>query len=520
MSHTYLIPLFSLFFPKLHRPGFLMCIAFIDPGNLEADLQTGAKAGYTLLWVVLLSTIMGLVLQSRACKLGVTTGRHLAAHCRARYSPPVRIVLWLMAELAIVGSDIQEVIGTALALSLLSRGHIPLWAGVVAAAGVAFALLALERAGVRWLERAFQLFVAVMAVAMGSLFFLADIPYARVAEGLVVPRLPRSTVATACGLLGAIIMPHNLFLHSALVHARELPGGVAVSKRDSIRYYNIESGLALVATLFINVCVISVFAAGVHGRPEAEGIGLANAGAFLGARYGAKMEFLWGIGLLAAGQSSTMTGTYAGQFVMDGFLNLKWSAARRTAVTRAIALCPTLLFAFASPGALDSMNQWINILQSVQLPFAVVPLLVLTSAGGVLPDEYLSSWGSTLAAWAVAALIIVINSGTAVETFMSDLLPPGAAPVVLFGAGIAVYLVFLGYLGAGPGRVHAALSSASQRCLACGRAPCRRRGSIACCQKGLDKEALLIGARRHSGSSSSGSCDGLSEPLLTEPART
>lgn len=205
---------------------------------------------------------------------------------RDRYPPAVRVFLWLMAELAIVGSDIQEVIGTALALSLLSGGAIPLWAGVLTAAAVAFLLLALERAGVRWLERTFQGFVAVMVLAMGAVFFRAGVDPAQVARGMLLPKLPRSTIAIACGLLGAIIMPHNLFLHSALVHARPLGRGRRVSKRDSIRYYNMESGLALLATLFINTAVICVFAASVHGTPEADNVGLANAGQILGARYG------------------------------------------------------------------------------------------------------------------------------------------------------------------------------------------------------------------------------------------
>ncbi|KAL6771532.1 NRAMP4A [Auxenochlorella protothecoides x Auxenochlorella symbiontica] len=432
-------------------PGFLMCIAFIDPGNLEADLQTGARTGYILLWVVLASTCMGMLLQARACKLGVTTGKHLATHCRAQYSPLVRTVLWLMAELAIVGSDIQEVIGTALALSLLSRGHIPVWAGVILAALIAFALLVLEKAGVHWLERTFQGFVAVTMVAMGGLFFMADIPYAKVAEGLFIPRLPRSTIAIACGLLGAIIMPHNLFLHSALVHSRPLPNGKIVSRGDSIKYYNIEGAVALMATLIINICVICVFSAGVHGRPEEEDIGLANAGEFLGRRYGKSMEFLWGVGLLAAGQSSTMTGTYAGQFVMDGFLDLKLSATKRAMITRGVALCPTMLFAFASPGMMDALNQWINILQSVQLPFAVVPLLVLTSGTGVMPPEFASSALSTYSAWAVALVIICINSGTAVETFIT-VLPPGVLAAAGFALFAATYLAFILFLAVGPKR--------------------------------------------------------------------
>ncbi|EFN55244.1 hypothetical protein CHLNCDRAFT_7420, partial [Chlorella variabilis] len=378
------------------RPGALMCIAFVDPGNLEADLQTGATTGYRLLWVLLWSTTMGYLLQARqilspgwlcclpslAARLGVATGKHLAEHCREQYPPGVRHVLWVMAELAIIGSDIQEVIGTSIALLLLSRGAVPLWGGVLLAAAAAYTLLFLERLGVRYLEVVFELLIAGARVLCSWLA-------ARLATdrgcraGLALPSLPRAAIPTACGLLGAIIMPHNLFLHSALVHSsRQRPRadhGPAVPQ-ESVLYYNIEAGMALLVTLFINVCVISVFARGFFGRGGEEEIGLANAGEYLGATFGKHMVVIWAVGLLAAGQSSTMTGTYAGQFVMGGFLNLKISAAMRTLVTRGVAICPTLLVALSARSdatRLDTLNQWINILQSVQLPFAVIPVRAL-----------------------------------------------------------------------------------------------------------------------------------------------
>jgi natural resistance-associated macrophage protein len=343
------------------RPGFLMCIAYIDPGNLEADLQTGALTGYSLLWVLLWSTWAGYLLQSLAARMGVATGRHLAQHCRAHYPTPVRITLWLMAELAIIGSDVQEVVGTALALALLSGGRLPLWAGVAAAAAAAYCMLLLERMGARWLEGAFQALIAVMAAAMGALFFMADVPFGRVAEGepgarcaaesncarsrplrlsahapaparpapprsragLLFPRISGAALPTAAGLLGAILMPHNLFLHSALVAARPVsaaggaPRSVA-AKRDSVRYYNLESALALGVTLAINTAVISVFARGFYGRDAGQSVGLENAGQYLGRRFGRHFAVIWAVGLLAAGQSSATTGTYAGQFVMGG----------------------------------------------------------------------------------------------------------------------------------------------------------------------------------------------------------
>eukprot|EP00889_Picochlorum_renovo_P006968 jgi/Picre1/33998/NNA_001475.t1 len=316
-------------------PGFLMCIAYIDPGNLEADLQTGVGTGYSLLWVLLWSTVLGGVLQSLAAKLGVSTSMHLAQHCRTVYPRYMRYILWVMAELAIIGSDIQEVIGSSLALMLLTGGAMPLWLGVVIGAVTAYLLLFLEKFGLKWLEGFFQMLVGILGVCMAVLFFVAKVPYGRVLHGLAVPTLSIESLPTATGLLGAIIMPHNLFLHSALVHERGIPVEYRSTAKHSLWYYKLESAFALFVTLGINTAVISVFSHGFHKEGEATAdIGLFNAGQFLGDKYGPAMALVWAIGLLAAGQSSTMTGTYAGQFVMSGFLNLKMGPYKRALLTR------------------------------------------------------------------------------------------------------------------------------------------------------------------------------------------
>jgi len=406
-------------------PGFLMCIAYLDPGNLEADLQTGAGTGYGLLWLLLWSTGLGLLLQSLATKLGVTTGNHLAQHCRQQYSKSVRIILWIMIELCIIGQDIQQVIGAGIALLLLSGGALPLWAGVLIAAVAAYILLLLEKLGIRWLETFFQVLVGIMAISMGSLAFYADVPVAEVARGFMVPRLPSAALPTAAGLIGAIVMPHNLFLHSALVHARPLPMGCRTcSLIETLRYYNLEAALALGITLFINSSVISVFAEGFYGRKTAKDIGLENAGQFLGNRFGQRLTWIWAIGLLAAGQSSTMTGTYAGQFVMDGFLNLKMKLFQRALITRAVAIVPTMVVALSASNdstQLDTLNQWINILQSIQLPFAVVPLLALTSSPQIVGIGFANSRSTAAVCWTVAVGVLVINAGTAYQTAVHHL---------------------------------------------------------------------------------------------------
>lgn len=432
-------------------PGFLMCIAFVDPGNLEADLQTGAHTGYSLLWLLLWSTAMGMLLQSLATRLGVVTGRHLAQHCRAKYPLPVRITLWLMAELAIIGSDIQEVIGAAIALLLLSGGTLPLWAGVIIAAVGAYLLLLLEKFGSRWLEVLFQLLVASLAVTMGILFFDAQVPYAEVVRGLVVPHLDGRSVPLAAALLGSIVMPHNLFLHSALVHDRRLPQSCRhLGLRESLYYYNLEALIALCVTLGINVAVISVFAKGFHGhKQEADKIGLENAGKYLGKRFGRHMEIIWAIGLLAAGQSSTMTGTYAGQFVMSGYLNLKMNAATRALLTRAVALGPTLLVALTTRDnsrGLDVLSQWINVLQSVQLPFAIIPLLALTSDRALMGIGFVNSRATTIICWVVALGIMAVNGGVAYQTAAQRLPAIGGFSHVIFWGVVVVYVAFVVYL--------------------------------------------------------------------------
>ena len=429
-----------------------MCIAYVDPGNLEADLQTGVGTGYKLLWVLLYSTVLGGVLQSLAAKLGVATSRHLAQHCRDMYGPgPMRILLWLMAELAIIGSDIQEVIGTSLAVLLLTGGAIKLYQGVLVGAVGAYVLLFLEKFGLRWLEAFFQVLVGVLAVCMTALFFVAKVPCGSVLEGLVVPRLDAASVSTATGLLGAVLMPHNLFLHSALVHERGVPAAARSTAKRSLFFYKVEAGIALVVTLVINVAVIGVFAHGFGEGGEREDppeIGLYNAGTFLSARFGGAMGMVWALGLLAAGISSTMTGTYAGQFVMSGFLNLKMGTLQRALVTRAVALVPTVAVAlmFDEDGSgtatsLDRMNQWLNILQSVQLPFAIIPLLFLTANPAVVGLGFVNSRLTNVVSGTTATVVIAINVVVAVQTVTTGL--EGAA----LGWRMASWAVMAGYLG-------------------------------------------------------------------------
>ncbi|MFQ6634343.1 hypothetical protein Gotur_010115 [Gossypium turneri] len=366
-------------------PGFLMSIAFLDPGNLEGDLQAGAIAGYSLLWLLMWATAMGLLVQLLSARLGVATGRHLAELCREEYPTWVSMVLWVMAELALIGADIQEVIGSAIAIKILSNGILPLWAGVVVTASDCFILLFLENYGVRKLEAFFAVLIATMAVSFAWMFGETKPTGTELLLGVLIPKLSSKTIKQAVGVVGCIIMPHNVFLHSALVQSREIDYSKKGRVQEALNYYSIESTVALIISFIINLFVMTVFAKAFYGTEIASSIGLVNAGQYLQEKYGGGLFpilYIWSIGLLAAGQSSTITGTYAGQFIMGGFLNLRMKKWLRALITRSCAIIPTIVVALVfdtSEAALDVLNEWLNVLQSIQIPFALLPLLCLVS---------------------------------------------------------------------------------------------------------------------------------------------
>uniref|UniRef100_A0A7N9AS62 Natural resistance-associated macrophage protein 2-like n=1 Tax=Mastacembelus armatus TaxID=205130 RepID=A0A7N9AS62_9TELE len=384
-------------------PGFLMSIAYLDPGNIESDLQSGAVAGFKLLWVLLGSTIIGLLLQRLAARLGVVTGMHLAEVCNRQYPTVPRVILWLMIELAIIGSDMQEVIGCAIALNLLSVGRIPLWGGVLITITDTFVFLFLDKYGLRKLEAFFGFLITVMAVSFGYEYVLVNPNQGGVLKGMFVPYCAgcgSQQLEQAVGIVGAVIMPHNIYLHSALVK----------DVKEANKYFFIESAIALFISFLINVFVVAVFAQAFYnktnmdvnaecnatGSPHTDLFPLNNdtlqvdiykGGIVLGCFFGPAALYIWAIGILAAGQSSTMTGTYSGQFVMEGFLNLRWSRFARVLLTRSIAITPTLLVAiFQDVRHLTGMNDFLNVLQSMQLPFALIPILTFTSLTSIMND--------------------------------------------------------------------------------------------------------------------------------------
>ncbi|KAJ4714783.1 Metal transporter [Melia azedarach] len=430
-------------------PGFLMSIAFLDPGNLEGDLQAGAIAGYSLLWLLMWATAMGLLVQLLAARLGVATGRHLAELCREEYPTWARMLLWIMAELALIGADIQEVIGSAIAIKILSNGVLPLWSGVIITAFDCFIFLFLENYGVRKLEAVFAVLIATMALSFAWMFGETKPSGTELLLGILIPKLGSKTIQQAVGVVGCIIMPHNVFLHSALVQSRDVDHRKKGRVQEALRYYSIESTLALVVSFIINLFVTTVFAKGFYGTELANNIGLVNAGQYLQEKYGGGLFpilYIWAIGLLAAGQSSTITGTYAGQFIMGGFLNLRLKKWLRALITRSCAIVPTMIVALVfdtSEDTLDVLNEWLNVLQSVQIPFALIPLLCLVSKENIMGTFKIGPI-LKMVAWLVAALVIVINGYLLLNFFSSEV--TGVMFTTFVCAFTGAYVGFIIYL--------------------------------------------------------------------------
>ncbi|KAL7114315.1 hypothetical protein ACP275_04G112800 [Erythranthe tilingii] len=424
-------------------PGFLVSIAYIDPGNFQTDLQAGAQYKYGLLWIILLASCAALVIQSLAANLGVVTGKHLAEHCRLEYPKVPNFILWIIAEIAIVACDIPEVIGTAFALNMLFK--IPLWLGVLITGLSTLVLLLLQQYGVRKLE----ILITFLVLTIAGCFF-AELAYAKpdaseVLQGLFVPQLKGSgATKLAISLLGAMVMPHNLFLHSALVLSRKIPRSVS-GIREACAFYLIESGFALLVAFLINISVISVSGAVCNSSnldpkdlQSCKNLDLNEASFLLRNVLGNWSSKLFAIALLASGQSSTITGTYAGQYVMQGFLDLRLKPWVRNFVTRCLAIVPSLAVAIIG-GSSGAGNLIIiaSMILSFELPFALIPLLKFTSCKTKM-GIYVNSIAISATTWIISSLIMAINIYYLAETLVTSL---RESHLKIVG------IVFLGFLG-------------------------------------------------------------------------
>ena len=388
----------------------MVAVGYMDPGNWATDLGGGSKFGYTLLSVVLLSSLMAIFLQALSAKLGIVTGRDLAQACRDHYSRPVRITLWVLCETAIVACDLAEVLGSAVALQLLFG--LPLLAGVIITGLDVLIVLAMQGRGFRWIEALVVSLIAMIAGCFAYEIFFAQ-PLWREAAGGLIPTAEilrnREMLYIAIGILGATVMPHNLYLHSSIVQTRAF-GQVFEEKREAIRYAVFDSTLALCFAFFINAAILILGAAAFHHSGLTEVADIGEAYRLLTPVLGASLaSTLFAVALLCSGQNSTLTGTLAGQIVMEGFLRLRLKPWMRRLVTRSLAIVPAaLVIGFAGEQAATGLLILSQVVLSFQLPFAVVPLVQFTSERAKMGEFANRRWVAALA-WVMAAVIIMLN---------------------------------------------------------------------------------------------------------------
>ena len=392
-------------------PGYLVAIGYIDPGNWATDLAGGSSFGYSLLWIVLLSNLMAIVLQSLAARLGIGAGLDLAQACRQRYSRRAVIAQWLLTESAICATDLAEVIGSAIALNLLF--HIPLAWGVPLTAIDALLVLWLQQRGFRYFEALVAVLLLTVCACLGIDLFLAQPDWTDVASGFVPGRdvlANRDMLYVAIGIVGATVMPHNLYLHSAAVQTRKYRLDAA-GRGAAMRFSSIDTVLALTLAFFVNAGILILAAAAFHTPSNPQSVGIDEAYRLLAPVVGTSVaSILFGVALLAAGQSSTLTATLAGQVVMEGFIEFRVAPWLRRLITRAIAIVPALAVVFvAGTEGIAKLLILSQAVLSLQLPFAVVPLILMTRDRKLMGALAAPRW-LTRTAWVAAALIVTLNT--------------------------------------------------------------------------------------------------------------
>ena len=392
-------------------PGYLVAVGYMDPGNWATDLGGGSKFGYALLSVVLLSSLMAMFLQALSAKLGIVTGRDLAQSCRDHYSPPVRITLWVLCEIAIVACDLAEVLGSAVALQLLFG--FPLLLGVIITGLDVLIVLAMQGRGFRWIEALVVCLIGTIAACFAYEIFFAQPLWREAAAGLLPTAellRNREMLYIAVGILGATVMPHNLYLHSSIVQTRAF-GRVFEQKREALRFAIFDSTVALCFAFFVNAAILVLGAAAFHHSGLTEVADIAEAYQLLTPVLGASLaSTLFAVALLCSGQNSTLTGTLAGQIVMEGFLQLRLKPWARRLVTRSLAIVPAVLvIGFAGEQAATGLLILSQVVLSFQLPFAVVPLVQFTSEREKMGEFANRRWVAVLA-WTMAVVIILLNA--------------------------------------------------------------------------------------------------------------
>ena len=387
-------------------PAYLVSVGYMDPGNWGTDIEGGGRFGYTLIWVLFMSNLMALLLQTLSARLGIITGKDLAQACRAEYNKTIGYFLWVLAEVAIAACDLAELLGTIVGLNLLFG--LPLLWGCLIAAFDTVLLLAVQRFGIRKLEGLIVMIIMTIGLCMLLEVFFAKPSWGGIVRGFV-PHISGESLYIAIGIIGATVMPHNLYLHSALVQSRHIEKGI-ISKTEACRFNLVDSAVALNIAFLINAAILIMAAANFYSR-GIEVTEIQQAHSLLDSIFGAHIApVAFALALLLAGQSSTITGTLAGQIVMEGFLQLKLKPWIRRLVTRVIALTPAVLVIWlvGEKGSYRLLI-WSQIVLSLQLPFAIVPLLHFTSDRMKMGAFANRTWVLVLG-WVVAALIVTFNA--------------------------------------------------------------------------------------------------------------
>jgi manganese transport protein len=398
-------------------PGYLVSVGYMDPGNWATDLAGGAQYGYTLLSVVMLSNFMAILLQAMAVRLGIATGRDLAQACRDRYSRPVTLGLWILAEIAIAATDLAEVIGAAIALNLLF--DLPLVWGVCLTAADVLLVLYAQRLGFRYVEA----IIVSLIVLIGVCFAIELMLSAPDWRGVVAGFWPNSDIVRdsnmlyiAVGILGATVMPHNLYLHSSIVQTRMYQDDEA-SRREAIRFSTIDSTVALMSALFVNAAILIMAAAVFHGSGYEQVADLSDAYHLLSPLLGTTVaSLLFAMALLLSGQNATLTGTLAGQIVMEGFLTIRLRPWLRRIITRLVAIVPALVvIAMTGDQGAGRLLVFSQVLLSLQLPFAVFPLVVFCGNRQLMGSLAAPRWMLAIA-WPTAIVIAALNAWLLVQS--------------------------------------------------------------------------------------------------------
>jgi manganese transport protein len=422
VHRSILVPATASFWRKLlafSGPGFLVAVGYMDPGNWATDLQGGAQFGYRLLSIIMISNLMAILLQHLSAKLGIATGRDLAQACRDHYSTPTVWILWIFCEIAIAACDLAEVVGSAIALQLLFG--IPLvWGCVITAADV-LAVLYLQNKGFRYIEA----LVITLITTIGACF-AAELIWSKPGiAGMLLGFVPSPEILknpdmlyVSIGIIGATVMPHNLYLHSSIVQTRKYEQNAA-GKREAIKFASIDSAVALMLALFINGAILILAAAAFHWSGHQDVAEIQDAYKLLSPLLGVGgASILFAVALLASGQNSTLTGTLAGQIVMEGFINVRLRPWLRRLITRAIAIIPAVcVIGFFGESKTTELLVASQVVLSMQLGFAVWPLMRFTGEKAKM-GEFVNPLWIKLLGWTTAAIIIVLNAKLLFDTFM------------------------------------------------------------------------------------------------------